>query len=100
MSNEIPTAAADSSAPSMVDFTTFVLSVRETALVLLGLAESEHADVTSADLDEARLQIDLLCMIQDKTKGNLSEDEDRLLRTVLYEIRVAWVQQKDAQTDA
>lgn len=84
----------------MVDFTTFVLSVRETALVLLGLAETEHAGATNADLDEARLQIDLLCMIQEKTKGNLSEDEDRLLRTVLYEIRVAWVQQKEAHGQA
>lgn len=87
----------DSSAPaeSSVDFTTYLLSIRETALVLLGLAESDHVQPQSADLDEARLQIDLLCMLQSKTSGNLTDDEDRLLRTVLYEVRVAWVQRND-----
>jgi hypothetical protein len=84
----------------MIDFTTFVLSIRETALVLLGLAESEHAEPDAANIDEARLQIDLLCMMQEKTKGNLTDDEDRLLRTVLYEVRVAWVQQKEGGDNA
>jgi len=92
MANPTETPQASAPAESSVDFTTYILSIRETALVLLGLAESEHVHTEHADLDEARLQIDLLSMLHLKTSGNLTDDEDRLLRTVLYEVRVAWVQ--------
>ena len=43
------------------------------------------------------MQIDLLAMLQEKTSGNLSDEEERLLRTVLYELRTAYVDTKNAR---
>jgi hypothetical protein len=80
--------------PSMpaVDFTTLVLSLRESALLHLGLKapETPGADV-ELDREAARFPIEILALLQQKSQGNLNDEEDRLLRTVLYELRVAWV---------
>lgn len=85
----------DSNAGS-VDFTTLVLSLQQSAFLLMGLKEDEGLDV-EVDLDGARVQIDLLAMLQEKTSGNLSDEEERLLRTVLYELRTAYVDTKNAR---
>lgn len=75
-----------------VDFTTLVLSLHESALELLGVKGDGPTD-----LDAAHYQIDLLALLQDKTSGNLSDDEARLLRTVLYELRTAYVRIKEGK---
>lgn len=85
----------DSNAGS-VDFTTLVLSLQQSAFLLMGLKEEEGMSV-EVDLDGARVQIDLLSMLQEKTSGNLSDEEERLLRTVLYELRTAFVDTKNAR---
>jgi hypothetical protein len=85
----------DSNAGS-VDFTTLVLSLQQSAFLLMGLKEEEGLEV-EVDLDGARVQIDLLAMLQEKTSGNLSDEEERLLRTVLYELRTAYVETKNAR---
>jgi hypothetical protein len=85
----------DSNAGS-VDFTTLVLSLQQSAFLLMGLKEEEGMNV-EVDLDGARVQIDLLSMLQEKTSGNLSDEEERLLRTVLYELRTAFVDTKNAR---
>ena len=59
----------DSNAGS-VDFTTLVLSLQQSAFLLMGLKEEEGLEV-EVDLDGARVQIDLLAMLQEKTSGNL-----------------------------
>ena len=85
----------DSNAGS-VDVTTLVLSLQQSAFLLMGLKEEEGMNV-EVDLDGARVQIDLLSMLQEKTSGNLSDEEERLLRTVLYELRTAFVDTKNAR---
>lgn len=96
MTASAPPTGNDSATPRRsqtlpaVDFTTLVLSLRESALMHLGLA-GEGADATEPDRDAARFQIEILALLQAKSQGNLTDDEDRLLRTVLYELRVAWV---------
>lgn len=75
----------------LVDFTTIVLSLRQVALGALGLLEdAEYAE--GVDREGARMQIDMIEVLKEKTQGNLSEDEDRLVTSVLYELRVAFVQ--------
>lgn len=97
MTDTPPTMSAENapalSAAPQVDFTTLVLSLQESALLLLGLKEDD-AHTVGEDFAGAKVQIDLLAMLQDKTDGNLSEDEERLLRTVLYDLRVAYVDAK------
>lgn len=84
--------SARSPAGPPVDFTTLTLSLHEGALMAMGVKEGAEGDV---DLAAAHYQIDILAMLQEKTSGNLTEDEDRLLRTVLYELRTAYVRAKE-----
>lgn len=81
-------------APRQVDFTTLVLSIRQGTLEQLQLC-SDDGPPQEPDLPGARVQIDLLEVLQEKTRGNLQEDEDKLLATVLYELRMAWLQVRD-----
>lgn len=75
---------------SGIDFTTVVLSIRESVLLMLGRVAA--ADKEQVDLAGAHSQIEILRVLLDKTHGNLTEDEDRLLRTVIYELRTAYVE--------
>lgn len=47
------------------------------------------------DLEQARHAIDLLTMLETKTKGNLSEDEEKLLEHTLFELRMNFVEEKN-----
>lgn len=84
-------AQTGSASSPPVDFTTLVLSLHESALIAMGVKGDEPGD-----LDAARYQIDILAMLEDKTSGNLTADENRLIRTVLYELRTAFLAAKDA----
>lgn len=80
-----------SSSSTGLDFTTLVLSLREAALLMLGALDAPEHGV-EPDPAGAKYQIDLLGLLQDKTAGNLTDDEDKLLRTVLYELRTAYLE--------
>lgn len=75
-----------------VDFSTFVLSMASTALVHLGEVPEPESGQIRTDLIAAKQTIDILCMLQCKTKGNLTDAEDRLLADLLYELRLKYVQ--------
>lgn len=74
-----------------IDFPTFVLSMAGSAIAHLhGLDESGEQTV-SPNLALARQGIDILAMLQQKTKGNLTGEEERLLDHVLYDLRLQYV---------
>jgi hypothetical protein len=73
-----------------LDFSVFVLGVIGTAYVHLGDAPSP--DGAAPDLELARQNIDLLELLQQKTKGNLSGDEERLLAQALYDLKARYVE--------
>jgi hypothetical protein len=75
-----------------IDFTTLILSLSQTALVHLGEAPSEDGEAPAANVALARQTIDLLGVLQEKTKGNLDGDEERLLDQVLYDLRLRFVE--------
>ena len=87
-------AAPAGAAPTLpaVDFHTFVLSLGSSALLHLG--ELEHPDVGApqTDLPLAKHTIDILAMLQDKTKGNLTPAEDKLIESLLYDLRLRYVE--------
>ena len=58
----------------------------------LGLAPRPDSGKTEVDLDMARQNIDLLEMIQGKTRNNLTQDEEKLLERVLFEVRSKFVE--------
>jgi hypothetical protein len=77
---------------STIDFPTFVLSVASAAMMGLGLAPRPDSGKTGVDLPMAKQNIDLLEMIEQKTKGNLTADEAKLLERVLYEVRTKFLE--------
>src|SRR5436190_18927766 len=82
--------------PATFDF--FVLSMKMQAEMSMGLIHfGEEKDRPKPDLRVARHSIDLLSMIAEKTRGNLSMDEQRLIENSLTELRFRFVQVSDAQ---
>lgn len=76
-----------------IDFSMLVLSLSQTALVHLGLAEDPEAGAPGKrNLPLARQTIDMLGMLQEKTKGNLNGSEERLIDQVLYDLRLRFVE--------
>ena len=81
--------------PATFDF--FVLSLKTNAEMAMGLLHfGEEKERPAPDLRIARHTIDLLGMIHDKTKGNLTYDEQRLIENTLTELRFRFVQVSDA----
>ena len=73
-----------------VDFATFVLSLASSALIHMGAVEQEPGQ-DEPDLPLARQTIDIIGMLQQKTKGNLTGEEERLVDNVLYDLRLQFV---------
>ena len=92
---EPPAAAPSAKAPPSeiptVDFHTFVLSLGSSALMHLGELERPGAGGATKDLPMAKHTIDILAMLQEKTRGNLTPDEDKLLESLLYDLRLRFV---------
>lgn len=75
-----------------VDFATFVLSLGTTALYQMGLApDPASGESQKADLLAARQTVDTLEMLREKTRGNLEEEERKLIDSLLYELRMRFV---------
>jgi hypothetical protein len=74
-----------------VDFTTFVLSLSHSALMHLGEAPLESGEL-ELNLPLARQTIDLVGMLEEKTKGNLTGDEERLIAQILFDLRMRYVE--------
>ncbi len=75
-----------------IDFTTLVLSLSHSALLHLGDAPDPASGATSVDLPMARQSIDLISMLLDKTRGNLTGEEERTLSQALYDLRMRYVE--------
>ena len=75
-----------------LDFSTFVLSLSHSAFVHLGDVPQPGGESHEKNLALARQTIDILAILCEKTKGNLSGDEERLLEQVLYELRIRYVE--------
>ena len=81
-------------------FATLVSYLSTTAMFQLGLLPGPGGERLPVDLANARMTIDLLDVLQEKTEGNLTEDEARLLDEVLYELRLSFVEVQKRATQA
>ena len=77
-----------------VTFSTFILSLASSALVQLGEVPNPESGVTQEDLLMAKHTIDILSMLENKTKECLDADEFRLLEGLLYDLRMKYVMKK------
>ena len=74
-----------------VTFTNLVMSLNTSALFLLGEISEPRTGKRNKDLVLAKHSIDTLNMLQEKTKGNLTEDEGKMLQNILYDLKIRYV---------
>ncbi len=78
--------------PGPIDFVTFVVSLGSSAFVHLGDAPHPETQKVDVSLPLAQQTIDILGMLQEKTRGNLTADEERILQALLSDLRLRFVQ--------
>jgi hypothetical protein len=77
-----------------VNFTNFVLSLSTSALYHFGDFPDPEGGKTPKNLPAAKQTIDILDMLNEKSKGNLNENETNLIQGVLYELKLRYVKEK------
>jgi hypothetical protein len=83
-----------------LDFSGFVLSLASSAMVHLGQVRrpsDEGTEAAAPDLPAAKQIIEILAILEEKSRGNLEPGEDKLLKSLLYDLRVQFV---DAEKQA
>lgn len=77
-----------------IDFSAFVLSLATAAMSHLGEVPDPATGKTGTSLEGAKEIIDILCMLKDKTRGNLTDEEGRMLEHFLYELRMKYLSKR------
>jgi hypothetical protein len=77
-----------------IDFMTFIMSLNASAMVNLGVIEDPATQQNAKNLLLGKQTIDILAMLQEKTKGNLNRDEESMLKNILYDLRIIYVKEK------
>jgi hypothetical protein len=81
-----------------ITFTGFILSLATTAAVHFGdIADPTTGDRSTPNLLAAGQMIELIALLQEKTRGNLIEPEERLVDDLLYELRLRYVQAQQGE---
>ncbi len=73
-------------------FNLFISSLATQTLINLGEMKSPFNKKKELDLDQAKFTLDTLQIIKDKTEGNLADDEKKYLDTLLYDLRMRYVE--------
>lgn len=73
-------------------FSTLILSIGSTSIMAMGLAPNPATGKIEKDLQLARFNVDLLAMLQEKTKGNLTDEEEKFLQVLIQDLRMKFVQ--------
>ena len=85
--------AKTSSRLPMIDFSTFVVSLNAAVLANLGIIDEPGTSRRTKNLPLAKQTIDVLAMLEEKTRGNLTQDEATMLKSVLYDLRIIYVRE-------
>jgi hypothetical protein len=81
-----------STALPQIDFSTFVFSLSTQALMHLGEIANPVSGKVEPDIGVAKQMIDILGMLKDKTRGNLTASEDQLMEGILFDLRMKYVE--------
>jgi len=74
-----------------IDFSTFIMSLTSSAFYHLGDMPDPSTGKKEVNLPAVQQTIDMLIMLREKTKGNLKEDEEKLIEQLIYELQVKYV---------
>lgn len=83
--------------PVELDFSTFVISLATSAQVGLGAVPHPETNQAIQNFPAAKQMIDILALLKEKTRGNLTEDESSLLDQVLHNLRIHYVRAMEGQ---
>ena len=90
---DYPITRFDSMPEPQLSFTAFVLSLASTAAIHFGdLPDPVSGEPAEPNLDGAAQMIEILSLLDQKTRGNLTAEERQVLEQVLYELRMRFVQ--------
>jgi hypothetical protein len=76
-----------------ITFSSFILSLSSSVFISIGAMPDPVTGKTEKNLDRAKQTIDLLGLLQEKTRGNLSTDEENLFDHLLYDLRMAYIKE-------
>ena len=79
------------SPPMEMDFSLFISGLGMQALMGLGEITNPLAKKKEVNLDQAKQTIDVLSMLKGKTEGNLTDEESKILDSLLYELRMKYI---------
>jgi len=85
------TASEKEAQPMEMTFQLLIISLSTTALVQLGMAPNPASGKTEQDLMNAKQTIDILGILEEKTRGNLAPEESRLLEQCLYDLKMSYL---------
>ncbi len=77
-----------------INFATFIFSLNSSVLAHLGIIDDPASGKKVKNLVLAKQTIDILGMLEEKTRGNLTEDEESMLKNMLYDLRMIYVKEK------
>jgi len=86
-----PAKEQAASTPFKIDFSTFIMSLTSSAFYHLGDIADPETGKTETNLPAVQQTIDMLIMLKEKTQGNLSEEEGKLLEQLIYELQMKFV---------
>ena len=75
-----------------INFSTFVISLSTQALMHLGEIANPLSGKNETDIPVAKQMIDILGMLQEKSRGNLDASEERLMEDILFDLRMKYVE--------
>ena len=85
-------AEAERRALPEASFLQFLSGIATQALMQLGVIENPFLQKKSVDLDAARYSIDIIGILEQKTKGNLTPDEERYVKAAIHDLRMRYVE--------
>ena len=75
-----------------VDFASFMMMLTNNVMVFLGQVPNPMSQQPQVDLGQAKHTIDIIMMLREKTRGNLTDEEERFLQELLPQLQIAYVQ--------
>lgn len=93
MSEKADEKAGEKTLPP-VDFISFILSLTASAQINMGLVPDPMTHKSERNLEMAKQTIDLLGLLEEKTKGNLTEEEQKVFDEILHHLRLQFLEAK------
>ena len=89
--NKVPSSHQESIKDFKIDFSTFILSLTSSAFYHLGEMPDPKTGENKTDLNSVKQTIDIITMLESKTKGNLSVEEKKLIEQLSHELKIKFL---------